>query len=334
MRILGLSCAVPRHISQASDHYELLGKETVDRIINNIGVQTRRTVVSGCTSDLCAAAAENLFEKINIDRNSIEAIVYITQTADFLAPGTSGILQARLNLSNDVLAFDINRGCPGFCDGFLIAQSLLQGLGLKRVLLLVGDTPSLRFSPSNQGAAPLFGDAGSATILEASSDSFSYIFGTDGSGAMAIHCPVGYRKGLRPNEEIRNNEQAYEMDGIKVYEFTIERVPAMIRNLLTKAKWNKDDVDAFLFHQANRYIIQNLSRLNRIPLEKVPLSIEEFGNTSCASIPLTIVSRLREFLTKPQKLLMLGFGTGLAWTGIAWNWDPQTIVCPLLEIDC
>jgi len=335
MRINSLACAVPVNKVFSTDYVSVFGEETVEKIVVNTGIKERRVVRSGgCTSDLCIAAAKALFEKTGVSRDSVEAIVFISQSPDYLVPATSGIIQAELQLPETVFAFDVNQGCTGFTDGLIIAQSLLKGLGMKRVLLLAGDTPSKTVDPNDQGTVMLFGDAGSATLIEASDDPFHYIAGTDGTGAMVIHQKIGYRNGLdvaKPMPPI--SQLSVNLDGAKVYEFTIDRVPDMTKELMKKSSWSVEEIDAFVFHQANQYIMRNLARMSKIPMPKLPVSLDEFGNTSSASIPLTMVTRMQDTLEKSAKLVLVGFGVGLAWSAVALEWN-NGIICPLVELEC
>jgi 3-oxoacyl-[acyl-carrier-protein] synthase-3 len=342
MKILGIACCVPKNNIDTFSFFKRFGKESVERVVANIGVKERRIAKSGmCTSDLCVTASEYLFSKTGIDKDTIDCIIFVSQTSDYLIPATSGIIQKQLGLSEKVFTFDVNQGCTGYTDGLIIAQGLLHGLQMKRILLLAGDTISKMLDPNDQGTAMLFGDAGSATLLEStyatsSSDSrqdFCFISGTDGGGADVIMQKIGYRNGFHVNHSISNISDLFvKIDGAKVYEFTIDRVPIMIKELLDKTGWSIDETDSFIFHQANKYIIRNLARITKIPMDKVPICLDEFGNTSSASIPLTMVTRLQERLTCPAKLVLVGFGVGLAWSAVALEWE-NGIICPLIEME-
>jgi 3-oxoacyl-[acyl-carrier-protein] synthase-3 len=243
-------------------------------------------------------------------------------------------LQHRLGLSQNIITLDVNHGCTAYTDGLILAQSLLKGLGLRKVLLLVGDTLSKIVSPNDQGTALLFGDAGSATLLENSDDPFYYVAGRDGAGSMFLYQNIGYRNGLHVNKCIdTKNDLIFHMDGLKVYGFTIDCVPKMTRELLEKTGWSFDSVDYFLLHQANLFMVQNLARMVKIPIGKVPIGIEKFGNTSGTTIPLLFVDQMRDKLRYGSKLVLEGFGIGLAWAAVAVEWQ-DGIICPLIEIDC
>lgn len=335
MRVIGLSCAVPANRVSSSDFLSHFNQETVEKIVENTGIQERRLVRNfGCTSDLCLAAAEELFQQTLFPKESVDAVVFVSQTTDYFVPATSCIVQSKLGLPETVFTFDVNQGCTGYTDGLIIAQGLLRGLGMKCVLLLVGDTPSRGVNPDDQGTAMLFGDAGAATLLEATDTPFHHVVGTDGTGALVIHSRIGYRNGLAMSNPMPTHEDlAVNIDGAKVYEFTIDRVPGMVKELMKKVNWSVDQVGAFVFHQANQYIMRNLARMTKIPMDKLPISLDEFGNTSSASIPLTMVTRMADLLKNPTKLVLVGFGVGLAWSAVALEWR-DAHVCPLVELDC
>jgi 3-oxoacyl-[acyl-carrier-protein] synthase-3 len=333
MRISGISCAVPSNKIHSDEFIPTFGEETVKKIVANTGVIERRQVKSGCTSDLVVAAAERLFEETNTDKTTIDAVIFITLTPDYLTPATSGIIQHRLGLSQNIVTLDVNHGCTAYTDGLILAQGLLKGLGLRKILLLVGDTLSKIISPNDQGTALLFGDAGSATLIENSDDPFYYVAGRDGSGAMFLHQDIGYRNGLHINQPINSRDDlTFHMDGLKVYGFTIDCVPKMTKDILEKTGWQFDSVDYFLLHQANLFMIRNLAKMVKMPVEKVPIGIEKFGNTSGTTIPLLFVDQLQNKLQRGSKLILEGFGIGLAWAAVAIEWKDGTI-CPLIEVD-
>ena len=335
MRVIGLACAVPANKVSSSDFISNFGQETVEKIVTNTGIRERRIVRNfGCTSDLCLAAAEELFAQTQVPKESVDAVIFVSQTPDYFIPATSGVIQAKLGLPKTVFTFDVNQGCTGYTDGLIIAQGLLRGLNMKHVLLLAGDTPSRIVASGDQGTAMLFGDAGSATLLEASDDLFYHVAGTDGTGALVIHQKLGYRNGLDMKNPMPPIEDLpVSIDGAIVYEFTIDRVPDMVKKIMKTVNWSVDQVDAFVFHQANQYIMRNLARMTRIPMDKLPVSLDEYGNTSSASTPLTMVTRLSELLKNPAKLVLVGFGVGLAWSAVALEWCDGKI-CPLIELEC
>ncbi|MEA2325861.1 MAG: 3-oxoacyl-[acyl-carrier-protein] synthase, partial [Thermoanaerobaculia bacterium] len=266
-----------------------------------------------------------------------------TQTPDYILPATAVRLQDRLHLSRTALALDINLGCSGYVYGLQVLASLLSAGGLKRGLLLVGDTSSKIISARDRSVATLFGDAGSATALEfaAGAGAMHFDFGSDGSGYEAIIITHGGQRNpvdaqslnlVDFGEGIERNQCQLVLDGMEVFNFSIREVPKTIRQAMALAGKTIDDVDAFVLHQANRFMNEVIRKKLKIPAEKMPYSLGEFGNTSSASIPLTIVAGLRERVTASKMSLILsGFGVGLSWATACVNTD--RIVClPVVEV--
>lgn len=343
MQLTGIACAVPRAAAPIFAAASAAEAQSLQRIVDNTGVRSRRiSAPSLCTSDLCFTAADALLNQAGVDRATVDALIFVTQTADYLIPSSAGILQSRLGLSTRALTIDVNQGCAGFTHGLILAQGLIGGAGLRRVLLLAGDTLSKCVSPQDPGTAYLFGDAGSAALLEATADGSTQLaataFGSDGAGALHIHQRIGYRQGFdldtapaSPGSDLPAGLQLH-LDGSHVFAFTLKRVPPLARELLAAAQWPLESVDAFVLHQANRFMLEHLAKRIGVPAVKLPMSLEQFGNTSSASIPLTMVTAMRDRLAQPLRLVMLGFGVGLAWSGVAMA--TSRVICPaLIEID-
>jgi 3-oxoacyl-[acyl-carrier-protein] synthase-3 len=271
-----------------------------------------------------------------IPKDSIDILIFVSQTPDYLLPATACAVHGRLGLSPSCAAFDVNLGCSGYVYGLWLAASLLQA-GAKRALLLVGDTISRVVSPSDRSTALLFGDAGTATVLETSVGAPPIFFelGTDGSGAEHLTVPAGaFRRpsttatGQRREREggnVRSDEDLF-MNGGEIFAFTMRTVPMLCKTLMQRAGWSMDDADAFVMHQANRFMLQHLAKLMRLPKEKVVMALEDFGNTSSASIPLALSVSLADRLrTSTTKLVMAGFGVGFSWAGATVEAGPMTM---------
>lgn len=342
MRIAGISCTVPKGIVQASDAHEALGRDRVERIVRNAGVLTRRVAPAGVTTiDLCAPAAEELLDALGWGPDSVDLAILVTQTPDYVLPATVHIAHQRLGLSDRCLAFHMNLGCSGFTHGLLVVRGLMQSDVVKRALLLCGDTISRVSNPLDGSTAVLFGDAGTATAVEAGEDTVrGAAWGSDGAGVGTLIVPGGsFRMPWRPEllrdfeHDSGNRRRATDlaMDGAKIFEFTIKRVPPMVQRILKMAQWQIEDVDAFVFHQANKFIIDYLRKKLKVPTERAPTCLEEYGNTSSASIPLTLVTRMRERLGEPMKMVLVGFGVGFSWSAVAID-NPGTLAPKLLEV--
>jgi 3-oxoacyl-[acyl-carrier-protein] synthase III len=351
MRLVGLSSAVPKNTVASSAACERFAPQDVDRLVKNTGVLAHREAVPGTTAaDLCLAAADRLIEHLAWPRDTIDAILFVTQTPDVYFPGTSHRLQHELKLSNRCLCLDVNQGCSGFTHGVILMRALLASGIVRRGLLLAGEVttgtvrPGVREVRTNYelGSALLFGDAGSAAAFEQDgADHYrSGVYGADGSGMSVISVPGGGFKQFvcpelfeaRPDEngqmrrpiDLRINAAAF-------FSFTIRRVPPLIEQTIAGAGWKMEDVDSWVLHQASKFILEFLMKRVKIPFEKAPMTIEEFGNTSSASIPLTMVTKMSEQLSRPTKSVLLGFGSGLSWSGVALETD-RVAVLPLIEV--
>ena len=344
VRIAGISAAVPSHSEEILEGGYLTA-EGRKRFVDSTGIERRRLAAPDqWCSDFAAAAAERLLDDLGWDRGDIGVLVFVTQTPDMVMPSTACVLQHRLGLSNDCAAFDVNLGCSGFAYGLKIAGSILSETGAQRALLLVGDTPAKGVLPSMRNEVPpLFGDAATATALEYSSGVPEMLFDlkTDGSEWNAI-CErrPGGRPGLSAeNFKFEANEVGevlvgtkHRMRGEDVFNFSVREVPVAVTAMLEHAGKEKADIDAFMFHQANKMINAFIAKRLGLDAEKVPGTLTDFGNTSSATIPLTMVHCLRDRLRGDRlSLLLCGFGVGLSWATAYCETD--RIVCPeLIEI--
>lgn len=324
-RLRAISCVVPARGSPVSDFNERFGADQVAKIVASTGIANRHVSATLCTSDLCAEAARQLFESSKLKPEDIDALVFVTQTPDYQLPATACALQARLGLKTSVPAFDVNLGCSGYVYGLWLAASLIAGSGLKRVLLLVGDTISHIASDEDRSVALLFGDAGTASLIEADAEAppMHFSLGTDGRGVPHLIVPAGgFRQRAHESHKIRLEREGGNlradnelyMNGAEIFSFTLARVPQMIDVVMRSASASIEMVDAFVFHQANRFMLQHLAKRMKLPPEKFVLALEQYGNTSSASIPIALCATLREQLsTSPQKLVLAGFGVGYSW---------------------
>ena len=342
LRIAGIACAVPERVSSAADLARIFGETEAQKIAKSTGVAERRVTKSLCTSDLCCASAEKLLGELGWEPGSIDCLVFVTQTPDYVVPATSCVLQARLGLGKNCAAFDVNLGCSGYVYGLWIVSRLLQEG--QRALLLVGDTGSRLLSPEDRSVVPLFGDAGSATAVEKDASKggeICFSVGTDGTGSQNIIVPAGSfrtpstektrERCPQPDGALRSDEDLV-MNGPEVFSFTLREVPRLLESALALASWSMGDVDAFVFHQANRFMLEHLAKKMGIPAEKLVLALKDFGNTSSASIPLAIASSLRENVAGGSlKLVLAGFGVGWSWGACTLTLGP--IVLPeIIEV--
>ncbi len=333
VELSGLASAVPENRVGLEQLAEQFGAEEAQRISESIGIRSRPIVPDGqCSSDLCLAAAEKLLDDLGWERESIEAVIFVSQTPDHQLPATACILQHRLGLPSTCLAFDVNLGCSGYVYGLSIASQFITSGSIKRALVLVGDTLSHLVSEQDKSTSPLFGDAGTATALQHRADApaMTFTLGTDGQGAQHLIIPAGMHR-QRPGPEsaertereagnLRSDEQLF-MDGAQVFSFTLAKIPKLVRSALVAAEWTLDDVDAVVMHQANTFMLTHIAKRLKIPSEKLVLAMKDYGNTSCASIPLAINTALAEKISQQSmRLVLVGFGVG-------WSWGAMTLSC-------
>lgn len=342
VRIVGISACVPQN-EISNEDYHWISKKERELLIKTTGVNTRRKAPVGMTtSDLCFEATEKLIKDLKWDKDSIDILIFVSQSRDYMVPQTSGILQDRLKLSKKCMAFDVSMGCSAYVYGLSTLNSLVHSGRIKRGLLLMGDT-STYGSYRDKSTYPLFGDAGTTTAVEYSEGYQKTFFNleTDGSGYKAIMAKSGgarhfpKRKDLeykKYGKGIYRNDLQISLDGIKVFNFSLREVTPNIKQTLSFANINIEAIDYFILHQANLLINNTIRKLLKVDPDKWPNSITKYGNTSSASIPITIVSELREIAQKQKlKLMLSGFGVGLSWGSVIVETDK--IVCPeVLEL--
>lgn len=344
--IQGIAAAVPKR-KEFNKDFPMLSTEQLEQYIKTVGVEERRCAIHDgtlCTSDLCYEAAERLIAELGWEREEIKLLVFVSHTQDYKLPSTACILQERLGLSKETMAFDVPLGCSGFVYGLGITGSLVSQGYIPKALLLVGNTQSVYASPEDKSTALLFGDAGSAIALEydpTQDDSIKLHYQTDGSGYENLIVPDGgCRNPFNENsavmeefeEGIRRSRLHEKMDGGAVFTFAFFNVPKSLKALTNYFGIDIETVDYLLLHQANRFMCDGIRKKLKFPEDKVPYNIDRFGNTSGASIPLLMVTELREHLrTRNLKHLACGFGVGLS-LGSAYFCTNQIIVPDLIEV--
>lgn len=326
--ISAVATSVPKACINNSELSSIYGESEVKKLISSIGVEQRRISGESITSaDLCLDAARNLFNYSKIKLDEINAIIFVSQTSEYQLPATACILQNRLNIPTSALSFDINMGCSGYVYGLQVAASLVNA-GMNNVLLLVGDTISKLVKPEDRSTELLFGDAGTATLVSHTPDSkLSFRLGTDGSGFQHIIARTQMPLKINPG---RGNNYAYlEMDGAEVFSFTLKTVPKLINNFIKDLKISSEDVDNCFYHQANHFMLKHLSKKSKFTADQVPISMVNYGNTSGASIPVTLCAVPRESY---ENTLLVGFGVGLSW-GVVHCDLSQTTFLPVSEFE-
>lgn len=339
VRIAGVASAVPKEIVSNSD-YTVLAEEQREKIIKYTGIRFRRWAPRELTcSDLCFAAVEKLLPELGWKREDIQAVVFVSQTPDYPFPATAQILQDRLGLPKSCLAFDINLGCSGYTYGLYALGALLEAGGIRRGLLLAGDVSKMH-GDSDPASAVLFGHAATATAMEFAENTkpISFEFGSDGGGHQVIYVPAG---GSRAPVDASSFQKAelksggsrsatdVVLDAAEIINFSMREVPMSVKRLLEYTGHTAAEIDAYVFHQANQFINNQVARKIGIKAEQTPSTLYDFGNTSSATIPLTITAKLRDRIAAaPLKIVMSGFGVGLSWASTYW--DAENVVCPAL----
>ncbi|TXN75951.1 ketoacyl-ACP synthase III [Methylobacterium sp. WL18] len=291
--------------------------DEAERLKRSMGFATRNVVVRDdtTTSDLCLNSTRALLRGLDLQPGDIDGLIFVTQTPDYSSPSTAIAMQHRLGMRTDTLCFDVSLGCSGFVYGLSIAYSLVQS-GLNRVLLCVGDVSSRMVARDDRAITPIMGDAGAAALVERREAESVFQLNSDGSGEKALFIP---HSGLRADPEDADKPPTLFMDGAQVFNFTLKRVPALINDILTAADVRPDDIDYFVLHQPNKYILKNLQRRLNLDDSRLPTGTQSvYGNQSSASIPGTISGFLSEpFSNRPLRTILAGFGVGLSWGACA-----------------
>lgn len=311
-KIAGVSSVVPATQVDNMDLHADFPAAELRKIVQMAGIR-KRYVSDGkiCSSDLCLAAARQLLDKLNWSVDSIDALIFVTQSPDYFLPSTASLLHRDLGLSYHCAAFDLGLGCSGYPYGIWLGSMMLN-FGHKRVLVLHGETPSLFTDPQDRGTHLLFGDAGSATALEYSENAAPWYFNlqSDGKGFDYLIIPAG---GFRNPESDQARDYQLYMNGTGLFNFTLERVPPLIMETLEQANLDVNAVDYYVFHQSNQFMMKHLAKKCQLPETTTPIILENFGNTGGASVPLTITQSLPEKRSEIVKLMLLGYGVGLSW---------------------
>lgn len=324
--VTALSAAVPRTIINNYNYTRYFDKEQVKQVVDKVEIYQRRFADEHtCSSDLCFAAASKLIEDNNIDRSDIDLLIFISQTPDYRMPATSVLLQDRLGLPSSTVAFDINLGCSAFLYGLSVAFSMLSSGNFKKALILDGETRSKVYSPKDRRTAFLFGDGGVAALVERDNRFGKSYFSLNSDGSRGDLIKInagGYRmpssaetvkeKVVDEYGNIRSDEQGY-MNGSDVFNFVITEIPKDIKLLLANSGNSIVDCDYCVFHQANNFINRYLAKKLHIEADKIPSTVEKYGNTSSVSVPLTIVDQLKGKMNGDKKLLLSAFGVGMTW---------------------
>ena len=346
-RIAGILVALPANERRFVDDMQRFDFPPARslKLMEVMGYDRHRVVNDGvCVSDLAVTAIEHLFTRRLVDRDAIDGLIVVTQSPDHFMPPTSNLIQGRLKLKPDMLCLDISQGCAGYLIGLIQAFLLLQQPQLKRVLVVNGDVLSRKVSVKDRNSYPLIGDGLAVTVVEnnAGPETIHANLKMDGTGSDALVIPAGgFRLPCTPETAVMHDAgdgnsrslNDLRMDGTAVFNFVQREVPPMIEDLLRVGNVSKADVDYYLFHQPNRFMLEKLADKLGVPHAKMPMNVvEHFGNSSGTTIPTAIAFNLRERLMQETlSVCLAGFGVGLTWSSMLLPLGPLDF-CDM--IDC
>jgi 3-oxoacyl-[acyl-carrier-protein] synthase-3 len=322
------SC-VPKHCFDNLRDTTAFEPAEVDKVVRMAGVRTRHLASSQiCSSDLCAAAARRVLQRLDWAPDSIDALIFVTQTPDYLLPSTCCLVHQRLGLADRCASFDVGLGCSGYPYGLWLASMMLSSGGFKRVLVLHGETPTRFSDNTDRAVALLFGDAGSATALEAPSTRTDarwwFCLHTDGTGWRDLIIEGG---GFRDRTPTDPRKLFVAMNGANIFNFTIKRVPALVEETLQGSNTPSEAVDYFVLHQSNLFIMRHLAKKMQVPENRIPYTIQRFGSAGGPSVPLTLTQGdLQRPAARALRLLLIGYGVGLSWGSALIDLPPDAVL--------
>ena len=318
---------------------ERFGVETMKKVLSGTGIRDRRVATDETTgSDLAYQAAMRLLNECKIPPDTIDLLIHCTQTPDHFLPTTACILHDRLKLSKNCAAFDINLGCSQYVYALSVAHGMIVAGTASRALVLTGDTLSKTLHPRDRAVVPILGDGGSASLVAAVPEGqgvLAFDLGTDGSGHPYLTIPAGaFRMPLSADTAVEMTDaegnvrtlQNLYMNGAAIFHFAISTVPVTVNRVLQKLNLTIDDIDLFLFHQANKYMLDYLFRKLKIPEQKTHVFLENVGNSSGTTIPVVLTEAWRAGKVRAGALVLLvGFGVGLSWGATVIRWPTETL---------
>ena len=340
IRVAGVACAVPSKVLKTESFKPLFGDEEVVKFMEMTGVRaSRRTKEHQTCSDLGFRAATELLEKKKINREEIGALIFSSHSPDYRRPATAFVLQHRLGLPKEAVYYDISLGCSSLVVGMQTIGSIMNCSDMRYALLFVGDTAGKSVYPKDRSSAMLFGEAGAVMLLE-KTDEINALIRSDGSGYRYMIVPGGGYRNLHASEDVVMCEDGNErtlmnsfIQGTSVFTFTIFDVPKLIKDFFAKTETSPDSYDCFAFHQANLYILKQIAKKTKIPFEKLPITLDRYGNTSGASAIVSLCDKYgRESENKTIKVMACGFGIGISLGATSFDINTEDIL-PVFEDD-
>jgi 3-oxoacyl-[acyl-carrier-protein] synthase-3 len=329
--ITHISYYLPKNSLTHSDLCIRFGSERMDRTLTNTGIVNRRIASDDeIASDLAYAAADKMLTKHNIDKSSIDFIIFASQMPDYLLPTTACILQDRLGLRVEIGAFDLNLGCSQFVYAHSVAYSMVHSGVAKKILVLTADTPSRIIDPNDYSVVPLFGDGATAAIVESVDEKYgfkAFSFGTNGKEHESlIWKSSGMRYFNSRESDIHSSPDFMSMDGQKIFLFTLKTVPTAILSFLENNFLAVDNIDFFCFHQASKMIVTSLQKKLRIPDLKINHVYSEMGNCGGSTVGISLCEGLKDSKVIPGSMVVMSaFGVGLSWGNCLYKVQPEGI---------
>lgn len=338
VRIAGMAACVPATVEENIELPIFSSVQEAEKVIASTGIERHRAVDDGVTaSDLSVKAVQRLLSDLGWAAEQVDCLFYVCTSRDFIAPQTSCILQSRLGLRNDCFVIDLPFGCSGWIYGMSVAASMMSHGAFRRGLLIAAETNTRNRSRQDRTVRPLFGDAATVTALEFSEDSspMDFMFGVDGSGYQAVWAKYGGMRfpvdeqAIKPKEVepgVTRRGTDMVVNGMDVFAFAIKQPPRALKEMISAFDIDVECIDYLLLHQANKFIDEKIRKSLKIPAEKVPYCLEDFGNVTSASIPLTMVTRCGSPLqSRHLHFLACGFGVGLAWATMQFETDTAKV---------
>ena len=328
-QIRSIACHLPEQVLENKELVKVFTSWTEEKIVRKLGIETRPISAPDETAvDMAVKSTEALFEKGNCVPEDIDFVLFCTQSPDYFLPSSACIVHERLGLPKSCGSLDFNLGCSGYVYGLSLSKGLIEGGMAQNILLITSETYSKFINPLDRGSRPLFGDGAATTLVSAVDDSGEspigpFVFGTDGSGANLLIVPAG---GLRMPQSaetsverddgkgsVRSKDQLY-MHGPGIFSFAIDRVPPMVEEILHRSGKTREDIGCYVFHQANKYMLDRLRELCNLDETRYFNDIRHRGNTVSSSIPIGMIDAFRCGMLRPDEWVMLvGFGVGLSW---------------------
>ncbi|QRA43806.1 3-oxoacyl-ACP synthase III family protein [Chryseobacterium cucumeris] len=315
MKISKIEYYLPQQVLTNEDLEKQFPEWSSERIQEKVGISQRHiSSDSETVLDMAVQSSEKIFE--NYDRNKVDFILFCTQSPEYFLPTTACILQDRLGLRKNIGAIDFNLGCSGFVYGLAFAKGLIAAGIAKSILLVTSETYTKHIHPDDKGNRSIFGDASASAIIEKTEgNDYQFCLGTDGSGAENLMVKKGaFKKDFELNPEHEFGPENIYMNGPEIFNFTIENIPGLVKETLEVNGMTMDDIDHFVFHQANSFMLNYLRKKTKIPAEKFYIDMEKTGNTVSATIPIALKNMMdKGMLKEGDKVLMAGFGVGYSW---------------------